>query len=79
LASLGTEIIRRVPGKEIEERYERLSAIVAAAITIADRTTAYDNSLAATPSKIAAEFFNGAIVGNAAWPAWAPDELRLLN
>jgi len=68
-----------VPEGKIRERYERLWAIVAPAVAAADRATVYDNSRAATPLKVVAEFFNGAVSGTADWPAWTPAELRALT
>jgi predicted ABC-type ATPase len=50
--------------------------MVASAVAVADRATVYDNSRAATPLEVVAEFVNGAASGTAEWPAWTPAELR---
>jgi predicted ABC-type ATPase len=68
-----------VPENKVRERYERLWAIVVPAVAIADRTTVYDNSRAATPLRVVAEFFNGTVLGTADWPVWTPAELRALT
>ncbi len=56
---------------KIRERYRRLWALVAAAISRADSTTVYDNSALKGP-RIVAQMSGGVIVGSPAWPAWTP-------
>ena len=63
-----------VPEDKIRERYQRLWALVAAAITRADLTTVYDNSALNGP-RIVAQMSGGSSVGSPAWPAWAPGAL----
>lgn len=65
-----------VPVDKVRHRYGRLWSIVAPAVAASDRATVYDNSRAATPFRIIAEFFNGAALGTADWPPWTPLELR---
>jgi predicted ABC-type ATPase len=65
-----------VPVAKIRERYERLWKLVADARSYADRTTFYDNSLAARPFSPVASFERGRPVGDARWPSWAPAVLR---
>ena len=66
----------RVPEDKVRQRYERLWGIVAQAVVAADRATVYDNSRADTPFVVVAEFFSGTVAADAAWPVWAPLELR---
>ena len=64
-----------VPENKIRERYQRLWALVAAAITRCDSTTVYDNSGLKGP-RIVAQMNDGFLIGSPAWPAWTPDALR---
>lgn len=64
-----------VPEEKIRERYKRLWILVAQARGLAERTRFYDNSSARTPFRMVATYEHGALVGAAAWPAWAPAEL----
>lgn len=66
----------RVPEEKIRTRYERLWSLIAEARRIADRTSFYDNSRADRPFRVVAEYQNGLLVGEAAWPRWAPTVLR---
>ena len=63
-----------VPENKIRERYQRLWALVAAAIVRSDSATVYDNSTLKGPH-IVAQFTNGFAVGSPAWPRWTPQEL----
>lgn len=63
-----------VPEYKIRERYQRLWALVAAAIVRSDSATVYDNSKLKGP-QIVAQFTNGFAVGSLTWPAWTPQEL----
>jgi predicted ABC-type ATPase len=63
-----------VPERKIRERYQRLWALVAAAIARADSTTVYDNSALKGP-RIVAQMSNGCIVGSPEWPTWTPGPL----
>lgn len=67
-----------VPEVKVRERYTRLWPLVASALGRADRATVYDNSRAAVPFRLVAEFFNGAPLTAPAWPEWVPSELRTL-
>ena len=65
-----------VPEDKIRGRYRRLWVHIAAAIAIADTAYVYDNSSSARAFRRIAIFVNGSLVGDAAWPSWAPVELR---
>lgn len=65
-----------VPEGKIRERYRRLWALVVEARSLADQTYIYDNSTAAQPLRLMASYERGALLGTAAWGAWAPAELR---
>jgi predicted ABC-type ATPase len=62
----------RVPVTKIRQRYRRLWPLVARARDLADATYVYDNSLAATPFRLVAEYENGLPIGVPALPVWAP-------
>lgn len=64
-----------VPETKIRERYARLWPLVVAAAERADAATVYDNSRRSGP-RIVAQISGGVIVGSAAWPDWAPEQLR---
>jgi predicted ABC-type ATPase len=64
-----------VPESKIRQRYQRLWALVAAAITRCDSATVYDNSGLKGP-RIIAQMNDGFLVGAPAWPAWTPGALR---
>lgn len=64
-----------VPETKIRERYDRLWTLVASAVEEADQATVYDNSRAASPFQVIAEFFNGQPLQPARWPTWAPAAL----
>jgi predicted ABC-type ATPase len=64
-----------VPEHKIRERYQRLWALVAAAITRCDSATVYDNSGHKGP-RIVAQMNDGLLAGSPAWPAWTPGALR---
>ncbi len=64
-----------VPEDKIRERYQRLWALVAAAITRCDFSTVYDNTGLKGP-RIVAQMNDGYIIGSAAWPAWTPRVLQ---
>ena len=61
-----------VPREKIRERYARLWPLVAVAQDLADRTTFYDNSRAASPFRVVATYERGRIVGEPAWAVWTP-------
>lgn len=63
-----------VPEDKIRGRYQRLWALVAAAIADSDSATVYDNSGLRGP-RIVAQFSGGFAIGVPAWPAWTPKEL----
>jgi predicted ABC-type ATPase len=63
-----------VPENKIRERFHRLWALVADAITRCDQTTVYDNSQLRGP-RIVAQMTEGFLVGSADWPDWTPIEL----
>lgn len=64
-----------VPEDKIRERYHRLWTLVAQARALAERTSVYDNSRAATPLRLIASYEYGQLVGFPDWPAWTPVEL----
>jgi len=66
----------RVPVAKIRRRYRRLWPLVARARALADVTYVYDNSLAAKPLRLVAQYEHGRPVGTPALPVWAPDDLR---
>lgn len=61
-----------VPEQKIRERYERLWGLLADARTRADSTRFYDNSRAASPFRLVAEYVAGVPIGAPRWPAWTP-------
>ena len=66
----------RVPVAKIRQRYRRLWPLVARARTIADATHIYDNSLAARPLQLVAQYEHGRPIGTPTLPSWAPIELH---
>jgi predicted ABC-type ATPase len=60
-----------VAENKIRQRYHRLWALVADAITRCDQATVYDNS-GITGPRIVAQMTEGFIVGSPTWPDWAP-------
>jgi predicted ABC-type ATPase len=65
-----------VPEDKIRQRYQRLWALVATAITRCDSATVYDNSTRKGPS-ILAHMSSGHLIGAPTWPAWTPRVLAL--
>ena len=65
-----------VPVVKIRERYERLWPLVARARDLAEATHVYDNSLAAKPLRLVAEYEHGRPIGKPSWPVWTPAALR---
>jgi predicted ABC-type ATPase len=65
-----------VPEAKIRERYRRLRPLVVQARELADITYVYDNSRAAQPHRLMATYEHGALLGESAWAAWTPVELR---
>jgi predicted ABC-type ATPase len=65
-----------VPEHKIRERYTRIWPLVVAARDLADRTTFYDNTRAATPFRVVATYERGRLVGEPAWPTWTPPPLN---
>jgi predicted ABC-type ATPase len=63
-----------VPEDKIRGRYGRLWAHVADAIPLVERSRVYDNTMAATPFRLVAEFERGALLWSD-WPVWMPEEL----
>jgi predicted ABC-type ATPase len=63
-----------VPEDKIRGRYGRLWAHVADAVPLVERCSVYDNTMAATPFRIVAEFERGALLWSD-WPIWMPEEL----
>jgi predicted ABC-type ATPase len=61
-----------VPPDKVAERYERLWALLAQAIRLADTATLYDNSSARTPFRRVARYESGRLLGEASWPGWSP-------
>jgi predicted ABC-type ATPase len=64
-----------VPEHKIRERYRRLWALVADAISRCDSATVYDNSRIEGP-RIVAQMSGGQVTGRPSWPAWTPRPLR---
>jgi predicted ABC-type ATPase len=60
-----------LPEDKIHQRYQRLWALVASAITHCDTATIYDNSTLKGP-RVVAQMSGGHVIGTPAWPAWAP-------
>ncbi len=67
-----------VPEDKIRARHARLWSVLVPVVPLAARADFYDNSQAATPFRLMAAYERGRQVGEAAWPAWAPDALRQL-
>ena len=66
----------RVPVAKIRMRYRRLWPLVARARDLADATYVYDNSLAAKPFRLVAEYEHVQPIGTPTFPAWTPATLR---
>jgi predicted ABC-type ATPase len=64
-----------VAQNKIRERYQRLWALLAEAITRCEQATVYDNSSIKGP-RIVAQMSHGFIVGAPEWPAWTPQPLQ---
>lgn len=64
-----------VPEEKVRERYSRLWLLVSQARACADRTYVYDNSTAATPFRLVAQYEHGGLVGEAHYPTWTPPAL----
>ena len=64
-----------VAQNKIRERYHRLWALVADAITRCEQATVYDNSGIKGP-RIVAQMSGGFIVGSPDWPNWTPPPLQ---
>jgi predicted ABC-type ATPase len=69
----------RVPEDKIRQRYRRLWSLVAAAVSLVDYATVYDNTSTRNPFNIVAEYDGGRPIGRPAWPAWTPSELTALG
>jgi len=63
-----------VPEDKIRGRYGRLWPHIADAISLVERSRVYDNTMAATPFRLVAEFERGALLWSD-WPIWMPEEL----
>lgn len=68
-----------VPEDKVRERHARLWALVAAAARVADRSTFYDNGVAARPFRLVAELERGVPTSTPRWPTWTPPELLSLE
>jgi predicted ABC-type ATPase len=64
-----------VPDDKIRGRFRRLWPLVQRAIAIADRAVVYDNTRAARPFRVVAEYARGVPIGAVDWPSWTPVEL----
>ena len=64
-----------VAQNKIRERYHRLWALVAEAITRCEQATVYDNSAIKGP-RIVAQMSGGFILGAPDWPDWTPQPLQ---
>jgi predicted ABC-type ATPase len=64
-----------VPEEKIRSRYRRLWAHVVGAVRMCEEAAIYDNSRAATPFRVVAQFRGGKCIQSGAWPAWIPPEL----
>jgi predicted ABC-type ATPase len=67
-----------VPEDKVRGRYRRLWAHVAEAVALAEHSRVYDNTKAAAPFQVVAEFERGALLWSD-WPAWMPEELSSLG
>src|SRR4051794_1821444 len=67
-----------VPADKVRARYGRLWTHVAEAIGLAEYARVYDNTTAAAPFRVVAEFERGARLWSE-WPSWAPEELSSLS
>lgn len=65
-----------VPEDKVRARYERLWGLVMEAVRRADESHFFDNSRARTPFRPCATSVHGALVGESAWPTWAPEPLK---
>jgi predicted ABC-type ATPase len=63
-----------VPEDKIRQRYQRLWPLVADAITSADSSRVWDNSMLSGPLEIAL-LASGVAIGACRWPAWTPQAL----
>jgi predicted ABC-type ATPase len=63
-----------VPPDKIEQRFERIWPLVAAAVPLADEATVYDN--ARGTFEVLARYAKGSRTQVAEWPVWTPAELR---
>lgn len=63
-----------VPECKIRERYQRLWALVGAAMTRVEFATVYDNSALKGP-RIVAQMSGGYPIGAPIWPTWTPEAL----
>ncbi len=61
------------PQDKIEERFDRIWPLVAAAVKVADEATVYDNARGSL--LVVARYASGRLVGTPDWPAWTPAEL----
>ena len=67
-----------VPEEKIRPRYLRLWPLVAHAILLVDEATVYDNTKAADPFRVVAQFLLGE-PARSNWPAWTPQALQDLS
>lgn len=66
-----------VPEDKIRGRYTRLWGHLRAAVAVADDAWVYDNSRAASPLRVVAQFVSGQLVTAPTWPAWMSSRLDL--
>jgi predicted ABC-type ATPase len=65
----------QVPEAKIRERYRRVWPLVVRAREQTDCTWVYDNSLAAAPLRLVAQYERGVLLGPSSYPSWAPEVL----
>jgi len=66
-----------VPEDKIRGRYTRLWGHLRAAVAAADDAWVYDNSRAASPLRVVAQFVSGQLVTAPTWPTWVSSRLDL--
>lgn len=66
-----------VPEDKVRGRYGRLWTHIADAIPLVEHCRVYDNTMAAAPFRLVAEFERGALLWSD-WPTWMPEELSTL-
>ncbi|GGF35767.1 zeta toxin family protein [Williamsia phyllosphaerae] len=64
-----------VPEGKVRERFGRLWTLVRTAIDESDQANVYENTRAAHPFRVVANFSHGRLTGYPDWPTWTPPEL----